>query len=138
MPATATNDILELGARWVRAELAADVETLGTLATDDFHLVGPFGFVLDKQQWLDRYGSGDLRTTALDWRDVDARQYADTVVTIATQSQQAAYRGNPTNGDFRITTVFVRDHGRWVMASIQLSPTTPPPTPGAPGAGSRP
>jgi ketosteroid isomerase-like protein len=137
MPATATNDILDVGARWVSAELAADVDTLATLATDDFHLVGPFGFVLDKQQWLDRYGSGDLLTTALDWRDVAARQYGDTVVTIGTQSQEAAYRGNPTNGDFRITTVFVRDHDRWVMASIQLSPTTFTPPPGAPGGAPR-
>ena len=52
--------------RWVDAELAADVDTLDALVTDDFRLVGPFGFVLDKQQWLDRYRSGDFTTTTLD------------------------------------------------------------------------
>jgi hypothetical protein len=47
--------ISEIGAAWVDAELAADIDTLDPLVTDDFRLVGPFGFVLDKQQWLDRY-----------------------------------------------------------------------------------
>ncbi len=129
---TVTNDQVRLvGSRWVDAELAADVDTLDTLASDDFRLVGPFGFVLDKQQWLDRYRSGDFATTALTWHDVDVREYGDSVITIGTQSQEAAYKGSPTNGDFRITHVFVRESDRWVIAGMQLSPTTfaPPPRP---------
>ncbi|MBV8952202.1 MAG: nuclear transport factor 2 family protein [Actinobacteria bacterium] len=130
----ATDEIREVGATWVGAELAADVDTLDALATDDFHLVGPFGFVLDKQQWLDRYRSGDFATTALTWHDVDARDYGDTVITIGTQSQEAAYKEAPSNGDYRITHVFVRRGGRWKIASMQLSPTSfaPPPAPAAP------
>ena len=123
MTATA-DEIRDLGATWVRAELAADAEALDALATDDFHLVGPFGFVLDKQQWLDRYRSGDFTTTALTWHDVELREYADSVLTIGTQSQEAAYKGVPSNGDFRITHMFVREGDRWKIASMQLSPTT--------------
>ena len=76
MTTTTSDQIHDLGSRWVDAELAADVQALDTLATDDFRLVGPFGFVLDKQQWLDRYRSGDLATTVLTWHDVDLREYA--------------------------------------------------------------
>ena len=121
--------ILALGARWVGAELAGDVETLDALAADDFRLVGPFGFILDKSEWLDRYRSGDFSTTAMTWHDVEVREYGDTVVTIGTQSQEAAYRGAPSNGDLRITQVFVRDGDRWTIASMHLSPTRfgPPP-----------
>ena len=93
MTTSTTNQIRALGSRWIDAELAADTDALDTLVADDFHLVGPFGFVLDKQQWLDRYRSGDFATTALTWHDVDMREYRDTVVTIGTQSQQAAYKG---------------------------------------------
>ncbi len=121
---TTTDQIHDLGARWVAAEIAADVDTLDTIVTDDFRLVGPFGFVLDKQQWLDRYRSGDFTTTALTWHDVDVREYGDTVVTIGTQTQEAAYKGTPSNGDFRISHVFVRDGDRWTIAGIQLSLTT--------------
>jgi ketosteroid isomerase-like protein len=126
---TTIEQIRDLGSRWVAAELAADVETLDAIATDDFHLVGPFGFVLDKAQWLDRYRSGDFTTSAMSWHDVDVRDYGHSVVTIGTQSQEAAYRGAPSNGDFRITHVFVRDGDRWSIAGMQLSPTTfvPPP-----------
>jgi ketosteroid isomerase-like protein len=125
---TTVDQIHELGARWVAAELDADIATLDALVTDDFHLVGPYGFVLDKQQWLDRYRSGDLATTAMTWHDVDTREYGDAVVTIATQSQEATYRGIASNGDFRITHVFVRTDDRWSIAGMQLSPTsfTPP------------
>lgn len=125
MTAVIANQIRDLGARWVAAELAADNDALDRLTVDDFQLVGPFGFVLDKQQWLDRYRSGDFATTALTWHDVDLREYGDTVITIGTQSQHAAYKGSPSNGDFRITHVFVCDHDRWMIAGMQLSPTAP-------------
>jgi ketosteroid isomerase-like protein len=128
---TTADQIRDLGARWVDAELTADVDTLDTLATDDFRLVGPFGFVLDKQQWLDRYRSGDFSTTAMTWTDVDVREYGDSAITIGTQSQEAAYKGSPSNGDFRITHMFVRNGDRWQMAGMQLSPTTFSPPPAA-------
>jgi ketosteroid isomerase-like protein len=129
MTANTADDIRDIGATWVDAELAADVETLDALATDDFRLVGPYGFVLDKQQWLDRYRSGDFTTTTLTWHDVDVREYGDSVVTIGTQSQEAAYQGSPSNGDFRISHLFVRDGERWRIAGMHLSLTkiTPPP-----------
>jgi len=118
-----TEQVRGLGARWVDAEVAGDVDTLDTLATADFRLVGPFGFILDKQQWLDRYRSGDFATKSLAWHDVDVREYGDTAVAIGTQTQHAAYKGSPSNGDFRITHVFVRTDDDWAIASIQLSPT---------------
>jgi ketosteroid isomerase-like protein len=130
---TTTDEIRDLGSRWVEAELAADVATLDSIATDDFRLVGPFGFVLDKSQWLDRYRSGDFTTTALSWTDVDIRTYGDSAISIGTQSQEAAFKGTASNGDFRITRFFVRDGNQWKIAGMQLSPTTfAPPATAAP------
>jgi ketosteroid isomerase-like protein len=127
-----TNDqIDDLGARWVAAEIAADIATLESIVTDDFRLVGPFGFVLDKDQWLDRYRSGDFQTTDLSWHDVEVRDYGETAVAIGTQTQEAAYKGSPSNGDFRITHVFIRRTDTWTIASIQLSLTSPPTPPSA-------
>jgi len=123
---TTTDQILELGDRWAAAEVAGDTETLGSLVTDDFHLIGPFGFVLDREQWLDRYRSGDFVTTALSWHDVDVRDYGESVVSIGTQTQEAAFKGTPANGDFRIGHVFVRRDAGWLIAAIQLSLTAPP------------
>ena len=126
---TTADQIDELGARWVAAEITGDTDTLETIVTDDFRLVGPFGFVLDKDQWLDRYRSGDFSTTELTWHDVEIRDYGDTAVTIGTQTQQAAYKGSPSTGDFRISHVFIRREQRWKIAAIQLSLTAPPAPP---------
>jgi ketosteroid isomerase-like protein len=121
---TTTDQIRDLGGRWVHAEIAADVDTLESLVTDDFRVVGPFGFVLDKEQWLDRYRSGDYSTAALLWHDVDVREYGNAAVAIGTYSQKAAFQGSPANADFRSTHIFVHDGGRWMIAGMQLSPTT--------------
>jgi ketosteroid isomerase-like protein len=123
---TDADQILDLGQRWAAAERDADAATLARIVTDDFRLVGPFGFVLDKQQWLDRYITGDFSTTSISWHDVDVRLYGDAAVTIGTQTQEAAYKGAPSNGDFRVSHVFVREGGEWSIAGMQLSLTAPP------------
>src|SRR5258708_6959482 len=116
--ATIDDQIRTVGQRWVNAELAGDVDTLAGLVTDDFRLIGPFGFVLDKGQWLDRYRSGAFVTAELSWHDVHTRQHGDAVIAIGTQTQQAEYKDTPTSGDYRVTHVFVRDNDTWIIANI--------------------
>src|SRR3954451_16507123 len=57
---TTTEQVLELGRRWAEAEERGDVDTLAELAVDDFTLVGPVGFVLARDQWLEGYPTGGL------------------------------------------------------------------------------
>jgi ketosteroid isomerase-like protein len=131
---TTTDDqVRDFERRWADAEVEGDVAALDAMATDDFTLVGPFGFVLDKAQWLDRYASGALVTSKLDWHDVDVHAYGDTAVTVGVHTQEAAHMGNQMNGDFRSTHVLVHDPqaDRWAFAAVQLSPMTPPTSPGS-------
>jgi ketosteroid isomerase-like protein len=122
MTDSTTTQILELGRRWADAEQRADVETLDALAVADFALVGPLGFVLNKQQWLDRYRTGDLVTSSLTWDEVTVRSYGDAAVAIGKHTQQASYRGQPSDGQFRVTHIAVRAGEQWQLAGIQLSP----------------
>jgi len=62
--------VRQLGEQWAQAEVAGDTVALAAMVTDDFRLVGPFGFILDRRQWLDRYDSGRFVTTELNWHDV--------------------------------------------------------------------
>jgi ketosteroid isomerase-like protein len=124
-----SNQIHDLGERWTDAELRADVATLDGLAADDFQLVGPLGFVLDKQQWLGRYRSGAFVTHSLSWTDVDVRDYGDAAVAVGVLEQEAAFQGRPSNGKFRVTQVLVRDGESWRIAGLHYSPIgafTPP------------
>jgi ketosteroid isomerase-like protein len=121
------DEIRRLDERWVDAEQRGDTGTLAALTTDDFVLVGPLGFMLNKQQWLDRYRTGDLVTTSLDWHDAEVRDYGDCAVVVGVHTQQAAYRESPVNGEFRSTHIAVRRDDRWLLAGIQLSPIGAPP-----------
>ena len=127
-------EILALGARWAEAEQHGDTATLDELSVTDFRLVGPFGFVLDKAQWLDRYRSGTLVTSSLVWDDVMVRDFGNTAVAIGRQTQRASYQGQPADGQFRVTQVFVHDGGRWALASLHLSQAAPPGRPSSPGS----
>ena len=114
--------ILALGNRWAQAEQNGDTAVLDELAEADFRLVGPFGFVLNRDQWLERYSSGVMDTRSLDWDQVEVRDFGDTAIAIGRHTQQASYAGRPADGQFRITHVFV--HGadaEWRIANIQLS-----------------
>jgi ketosteroid isomerase-like protein len=119
---TTTDEILELGARWAAAEQRADIAELDAISTDDFTLVGPLGFVLDKQQWLGRYRSGGLVTETLEWHDVTVRDYGAAAVTVGVHTQQAEVQGRAADGSFRATHLFVREGDRWALAGLHLSP----------------
>lgn len=118
---TATEEIQQLGRRWAAAEVRGDTAELDAMTTDDFTMVGPVGFVLDKAQWLARYSDG-LVTKQLNWEDVHVREYGKAAVSIGTQDQVLDVRGNPVNGKLRITHVFVQVDDQWRIAGLQLSP----------------
>jgi ketosteroid isomerase-like protein len=120
------DDILTTGQRWAEAEARGDTGALDALTVDDFTLVGPVGFVLTKPQWLGRY-QGGFAPEAMSWDDVTVREYGDAAVTTGTVTQKAAFQGQRADGQFRVTHVFVKRDGRWLIASEHLSPLGGPP-----------
>src|SRR2546423_2379015 len=72
------------------AELTADAETLQRLIAEDFLSIGPRGFVLDKQEWIDRHVHFTYH--ALDVSDMDVRLYGDTAIVRTIQRNKATYK----------------------------------------------
>lgn len=124
-------EIEEFGKRWADAELRGDATALAPMATDDFILVGPVGFMLPKQQWLERYATGSLVNNVFTWTEVDVRTYGDAAIARGVQTQETTINGRPSNGQFRLTQVLVRRDGGWQLAGIHISPIGPwqPPAP---------
>jgi hypothetical protein len=112
---------------WIDAEARGDAAVLDALLDDDFRGDGPRGFVLTKQQWLDRYRTGDLVNDAFAWEDTSVRVHDDTAVAMGIQTQTANYRGLDRSGRFLGTLVAIRREGRWSIVNVQLSPATDPP-----------
>ena len=94
-------DVKDLSQKYVDAELHGDVDALDDLLTDDFRAVGPLGFIVDKQRWLDRYRSGELDNTAIRWDDVETRVHGDAAIVIGRWDQESRHQGNAVNGAFR-------------------------------------
>jgi len=132
MTATTDEQIRELGRRWSEAERGGDVEALDALSVEDFTLVGPLGFLLAKEQWLDRYRSGALVTRSLAWEEVEVRDYGDAAVAIGRHTQEAEYQGHAADGSFRASHLAVRGGDGWLLAGMHLSPIggAPPFRPG--------
>jgi hypothetical protein len=112
---------------WIDAEARGDAAVLDALLDDDFRGDGPRGFVLTKQQWLDRYRTGDLVNDAFAWGETRVRVHDDAAVARGIQTQTARYQGLDCSGRFLGTLVAIRRDGRWSIVNVQLSPATDPP-----------
>jgi ketosteroid isomerase-like protein len=122
-----TDHVLELGRHWANAERAGDADALQPLLADDFLLVGPLGFMLDKTQYLGSRRSGDLRHESLVWDDVRVRAYTDAAVVVGALTQRTTYQGRDASGRFRVTQVAIRRGDRWILAGLHYSPIAQPP-----------
>jgi ketosteroid isomerase-like protein len=116
--ATAKDQVLELGRRWAAAERTADVDALGPLLADDFLLVGPLGFMLDKEQYLGSRRSGDLKHESLVWEVVSVRLYGEAAVAVGSQTQRSTYQGRDASGRFRVTQIAVQQRGDWAIVGL--------------------
>jgi hypothetical protein len=123
---------------WIDAEARGDAAVLDALLDDDFRGDGPRGFVLTKQEWLDRYRSGDLANDAFAWEDTRVRVHDDAAVAMGIQTQTASYQGLDCSGRFLGTLVAIRRDGRWSIVNVQLSPATDLPGPRGISATERP
>jgi ketosteroid isomerase-like protein len=114
------DDILSTGQKWAAAESSGDATTLAELVTEDFRVVGPVGFILERPQYLGRY-QGGFSPESVAWDDVSVRDYGSAAVTIATVTQKATFGGQRADGQFRVTHVFVKPGDRWLIANVQYS-----------------
>jgi hypothetical protein len=119
---TTFEQVIRLGERLAEAQLNGDAEALGSLLVDSFKLVGPAGFVLDKQQWIDQFRSGRLTIQSLEWDEVSVREHGDLAIAIGRQTHEVTFQGQPVAGAFRVTQVAIRSDGKWQLIGLHLSP----------------
>jgi hypothetical protein len=109
------------------AELAGDPAALEELLADDFQLVGPLGFVLDKPQWIAQYRAGNLDYSRLAIEPLSTRTYGNVTIVVATREQEANYQGTPTPARLRMTAIIAGDGQRRRIAGLHYSQIAPVP-----------
>jgi uncharacterized protein (TIGR02246 family) len=114
-------EVLDLVKRWADIELRGDADAYEELVTADFTGIGPVGFMLNKEQWVGRHRSGNMKNEGFEVKDATVRTYGDTAVVVAVQDQKTTVMGRDTSGQFRLTLVAVKQDGAWKLANAQLS-----------------
>ncbi len=121
-----TRQLQKLAQDWAAAELRGDTTLLERALAYDFVGVGPRGFTLTKEEWLERHGSGKLKYESFGLDEAEVRQYGDTAVMVCSQTAEGVYEDENSRYDlheqFRATLIFVKQEGRWLLAGLQLSP----------------
>jgi ketosteroid isomerase-like protein len=123
-----TEELKKVMEDWTVAELRRNVASLESALADDFIGIGPRGFMLTKEQWLERHESGKLRYESIVLDEVQVRLYGDAAVMTGRQSAEGKYEDFDLRDQFRATLVFVKQRGRWLLASLHLSPIAGPPS----------
>lgn len=116
-----TTLLLDLVDRFAAAELAGDTDFLDQTLAADFTGIGPRGFMLTKEQWIDRFESGDLTHQSYTWSVLNIRLYGDTAIITGCQSFTGQHKGRDIQGNSRGTLIFVLIDGQWQIAGVQLS-----------------
>ncbi len=115
-------DLRKLADDWAAAERRGDTAFMERTLADDFTAVGPRGFVLTKDQWLQRFTSGSLKYEYLEWDEVNVRPYGDAAIVTGRERQKVDYQGQGMESDLRTTLVWVKQDGQWKLANAQMSP----------------
>jgi len=123
---TAQNEVPDLVQRWAAAEQRNDASALDGLLADGFAGVGPFGFILTRDQWLARFTNG-LVNRSFTVTDPQVRDYGTAAVGIGVLAQETSWQGSDNSGRFRVTLVAVQADGGWRLAHVHIGPLQAPP-----------
>jgi hypothetical protein len=121
-------EITDLLTRFAEAQRLSDVDDLSGLLTEDFKLVGPLGFVVPKQEWLEQFHTGMLQIQSLEWDEIDIRThaYAYFAIAIGRLTQVATFARKPADGQFRVTAIAIGHGTSWHLAGAQYGPIAAP------------
>ena len=116
-----TAELNKLVEDWASAELRGNTTFLECFLADDFVGVGPYGFLLTKDEWLERLESRKLRYESFRLDEIRVRLYGDAAVIIVRQTMKGKYEDNDLPGSLRATLFFAQQEGRWLLAGIHMS-----------------
>jgi hypothetical protein len=120
MTTTEEQQILRLQQEFDTAELEDDRDALQRLIAEDFQSIGPRGFVLDKEQWINRHDR--FHYAALDTSEHEVRLYDGAAIVRNVQRNTGVHDGQESHYVVRVGQVWVNQSSKWRLAAIQFSP----------------
>jgi ketosteroid isomerase-like protein len=102
-----------------QALIKADGDTLSKMLTDDFIRTPPTTPATTKSQWLEALGSGRLKYLSFETIEAKYRPHGDTVLVNSVARLRVSRGGEELQPQLRILDVWVKQQGRWLLASVQ-------------------
>lgn len=116
-------EVLSAERTWFDGLLTARVPQLEALLTGDFQIIDvSSGAQADRAMLLGALEAGQLRFEGIEVLESFTRSYGDTVLVTGRTRMQGRFQGQPFGAHSRYTHVFVRQAGRWRLASAQGTP----------------
>jgi hypothetical protein len=84
--------------------------------------VGADGRLRTKAETIKDFKSGGIRYETVDERDVKVDTYGDAAIVNSTASVKATIEGKLVKGDYRATSVYVKEGRNWREVAFQLTP----------------
>jgi hypothetical protein len=120
MTTTEEQQILKLQQEFDTAELDDDRDALRRLIAEDFQSIGPRGFVLDKEEWINRHDH--FRYASLETSQHEVRLYDGAAIVRNVQRNTGVHDGQQSQYVVRVGQVWVNKSGEWQLTGIQFSP----------------
>jgi UDP-N-acetylmuramate-alanine ligase len=108
-----------------QAALNADANFLEKHLANTYLGIGDDGRLRTKAETIQEFKSGAIKYESLDEHDVKVNTYGNAAVVNSMASVKLTADGKPISGDFRTTSVYVKQGGNWKEVSFQATPVAP-------------
>ena len=103
-----------------------DADAFDRLSTADYTFVNPAGKVWNKKQYIELIRSGTLKVESYTRDEESIRFYGNTAVVIYRSTPHGTFKGQELINQRRVTTIMIKQDGRWLTAGRQSTPILQP------------
>jgi uncharacterized protein DUF4440 len=103
------------------ALLGSDWEKLNDLVSPDAQIIGPRGFLIDRDTWLGVHQESRYQQVRLEPAQTQVQAHGNAGIRIDEVESECRYQGETITGHFRVSQVWAADRGRWQLVALQYT-----------------
>jgi ketosteroid isomerase-like protein len=122
MKSSVEEEIKALDDQRRQATLKGDVNFFQKYLADNYVAIDPRGSEVTRDQVLQSFKNGKTKYDSIDVRDRKVRAFGNAAIVNADSVVKGVANGQPIDGEYRATIVWVKQGGKWKVASFTAVP----------------